>query len=291
MTSFDVVAAVRRASGERRVGHAGTLDPAAIGVLPVCLGQATRVIQYLTEDTKTYCAEIVLGAVTDTYDAEGRVLERRDPGGITQDQVEAVLASFRGEIEQMPPMYSAVKVGGRRLYELARAGMEVERRPRRVQIFEIRLVDWKHPSFTVLVDCSKGTYIRSLAHDIGQQLGCGAYLNRLARLRSGRFRLEDALTLEEMREAFRTGRWKEVIYPPDEAILDWEAIVVGPQVERELRHGRPITTGAAKSQQGRCRAYSLQGRLLALLELDRVRLRWLPRSVFEIDIYEPDRSP
>ncbi len=283
MTSFDVVAVVRRASGERRVGHAGTLDPAAVGVLPVCLGQATRVIQYLADDTKTYRAEIVLGVVTDTYDAEGRVVERHDLSGVNRSQVEAALATFCGEIEQVPPMYSAIKVGGRRLYELARAGLEVERRPRRVRIFDLKLIAWEPPSLTVEVECSKGTYIRSLAHDLGQRLGCGAYLNHLVRLRSGRFRIEDALSLEQVREAFSTGSWIDVVYPPDEAVLEWEAIVVGPENGQALRHGRPVSIGAARSRQGHCRAYSSRGELLALLELDRARMRWQPRVVFAVE--------
>jgi len=177
-TSFSVVAMVRRLSGERRVGHAGTLDPAATGVLPVCLGQGTRVTEYLVDAAKTYRAQIELGVATDTYDASGKITEQGDPSGISREQVESALASFRGTIQQIPPMYSAVKHLGQPLYKLARSGIEVERKSRRAEIYRLEITDWQLPVVTIEVECSKGTYIRSLAYDLGRSLGCGAHLLR-----------------------------------------------------------------------------------------------------------------
>ena len=167
-TSFSMVAMVKRLTGERRVGHAGTLDPIATGVLPICLGQGTRVIEFLVDATKTYRAEIELGVTTDTYDADGRIIQRGDPSGISQDHLEAALASFCGLIRQTPPMYSAVKYQGKPLYKLARAGITVERRSRLAKIHRLELVDWQPPVATIEVVCGKGTYIRSLAYDLGQ---------------------------------------------------------------------------------------------------------------------------
>ncbi len=167
-TSFSIVAMVKHFSGERRVGHAGTLDPEATGVLPVCLGKSTRVIEYLVDATKTYRAQIELGITTDTYDASGKITHKSDPSNINLEQFKSVLASFSGPIEQIPPMYSAVKYQGKPLYKLARAGIQVERKSRTAQIHYIKLIDWQPPLVTVEIECGKGTYIRSLAHDIGQ---------------------------------------------------------------------------------------------------------------------------
>jgi len=174
-TSFSIVAIVKRLSGERRVGHAGTLDPTATGVLPICLGQATRITEFLVDATKAYQAQIELGVTTDTYDASGKITQKRDPSEISQSQLESALTSFRGLIQQTPPMYSAVKYQGKRLYELARAGIKVDRESRPAKIYHLELIDWQPPSVTLEVVCGKGTYIRSLAHDLGQILGCLLY--------------------------------------------------------------------------------------------------------------------
>jgi len=204
-TSFSIVAMVKRLSGERRVGHAGTLDPAATGVLPVCLGQGTRIIEFLVDATKAYRAEIELGMVTDTYDASGRIIQRGDPSGISQNQLESVLTSFCGLIWQTPPMYSAVKYQGKPLYELARTGITVERGSRLTEIHRLELVDWQPPVATIEVVCGKGTYIRSLAYDLGQALGCGAYLKSLIRLRCGLFDIREAVSVPQLEDAFRYG--------------------------------------------------------------------------------------
>ncbi len=203
MTSFSLVSIVKRLTGERHVGHAGTLDPTATGVLPICLGQGTRIVEFLVEATKAYRAEIELGVSTDTYDASGRVIQRGDPSGISQEQLTSALDSFRGLIQQTPPMYSAVKYQGKPLYELARAGITIERRSRPTKIHNLELVDWQPPVATIEIVCGKGTYIRSLAYDLGQALGCGAYLKSLIRQRCGFFDIRDAVSLPQFQDAFR----------------------------------------------------------------------------------------
>ena len=200
MTSHDVVDAIRRVSGQRRVGHAGTLDPMATGVLLVCLGQGTRVAEYLMGGRKRYRASVVLGSTTDTYDAEGEVTSSGGLADFQRAEIETALAGFLGPIEQVPPIYSALKQGGEPLHRRARRGEVVEVRPRPVVIDEIRLLDWESPVVIFEVACSPGTYVRSLAHDLGQRLGSGAYLGSLVRLASGRFALEDATSLERLEE-------------------------------------------------------------------------------------------
>ncbi|RMF63208.1 MAG: tRNA pseudouridine(55) synthase TruB [Calditrichaeota bacterium] len=199
-TSFDVVKKVRSLLRVKKVGHAGTLDPFATGVLVVCTGRATKRVSALMGLDKEYVACLELGKETDTFDVTGKIVRRGDPGDVTAEKLQRVCADFRGEIEQIPPMFSAVKVGGKRLYKLARKGQVVERRPRRVVVHELELLHFENPFATIRVVCSKGTYIRTLAHDIGRRLGCGAYLKSLTRTRVGSFRLENALTVEELAE-------------------------------------------------------------------------------------------
>jgi len=293
-TSFSIVSLVKRLSGERHVGHAGTLDPAATGVLPVCLGQGTRVVEYLTDSTKAYRAEIELGVATDTYDASGRITEKGDPSGISLNQLESALSSFCGLIRQMPPAYSAVKYRGKPLYELARAGIKVERRSRRVNIYHLELIDWHSPLVTVEVVCGKGTYIRSLAHDLGQVLGCGAHLKSLIRLRCGLFDIKDAVSLPQLEDAFRYGYWQHFLYPVDSVLLHWTAMVVSEDARQDIRKGQPLAlkngdlgSGYPKqpiseqpSSENRCRAYSLDGRFLGVLRFNSEKEQWQPEKVF-----------
>jgi len=279
-TSFSLVAMVKRLTGERRVGHAGTLDPAATGVLPICLGRGTRVIEFLVEATKAYRAEIELGVATDTYDASGRITQKGDPSGISQDQVELGLASFRGLIRQTPPMYSAVKYQGKPLYELARAGIMVERRSRLAQIYHLELVDWQPPVATIEVVCGKGTYIRSLAYDLGQALGCGAYLKSLIRLRCGLFDIRDAVSVPQLEDAFRYGYWQQFIYPIDSVLLHWAAMVVSDDAGQSIRNGRPLVLGTGSCSENRCRAYALDGRFLGVLRFNLGKGQWQPEKVF-----------
>lgn len=285
MTSHDVVAAVRRISGERRVGHAGALDPMATGVLLICLGQATRVAEYLMKARKLYRTGIVLGISTDTYDAEGRVTSRVSEVAVTRSQIEKALSSLVGQVEQVPPMYSAIKREGTPLYKLARQGLVVERKPRIVEIYNIRLVDWSSPVLQIEVGCSKGTYIRSLAHDLGEGLGCGAHLQNLVRLAIGRFTLEEAISPSILEDAFAQGYWPEVIYPLDEALLDFQAMVVNEGTERKIRHGQHVEVDGSVST-SLCRAYSPTGDLIALLKYDHKAHLWQPRKVFKLKACE-----
>lgn len=289
MTSHDVVARVRRLTRQRRVGHAGTLDPAASGVLPICLGQATRVAEYLSESGKCYRAIVVFGAVTDTYDAEGEVL-RSAPVHLTREAIAAALPEFLGQQMQLPPLYSAIKLAGQPLYKLARKGIEAERQARPIHISRLDFVDWQPPALTLEVECSKGTYIRSLAYDLGERLGCGAHLGSLVRLRSGPFTLEESLTLEELAVALEEGSWMNYLYAPDEALLDRQAVIVGPATERRLLLGQDLyfpppgalsvaEGGLLTSDASLLRAYSTDGRFLGILSWHAATSAWHPQKV------------
>ncbi len=202
MTSHDVVQRIRRLMGIKKVGHTGTLDPLATGVLALAVGKGTRLIQFLDESEKVYQATIRLGVETDTNDREGDEVSRADASNITREGIESSVKKFIGEIEQVPPMFSAIKQNGQKLYKLARAGKSVEREPRKVSIKQIRIVDFQNPILNFTVTCSKGTYIRSLARDLGRELGCGAHLDQLRRTRSGPFNIDDARSLGEIADLY-----------------------------------------------------------------------------------------
>jgi tRNA pseudouridine55 synthase len=275
------LALVRRLSGERRVGHAGTLDPEATGVLPVLLGQGTRLIEFLAEGTKVYKAEIELGIATDTYDATGKVTQRCDVSSLTREQVETAVSSFSGFIDQIPPMYSAIKHKGIPLYRWARAGVELPRKARRVEFSRLEIINWQLPLLTLEVECSKGTYIRSLAHDLGQKLGCGAHLSNLVRLKSGPFHIGDAVSVSKLEDAFQQGYWAELVYPMDAAVLHLPAIIVDEESEKAVINGRPLAlTQGIEVSEKICRAYSKDGRFIAILRYDVERGHWKPEKVF-----------
>jgi tRNA pseudouridine55 synthase len=289
ITSHDVVDAIRRVSGQRRVGHAGTLDPMATGVLLVCLGQATRVAEFLMRGRKRYRATVVLGSTTDTYDAEGELTSSGGRTDFEQAEIEAALAGLRGPIEQLPPVYSALKQGGEPLHRRARRGEQVQVQPRSVEIDDLRLLDWGPPALILEVTCSPGTYIRSLAHDLGQRLGSGAYLAALVRLASGHFRLEDATSLERLEEAFEHGQEEQFLLPVDEALLHWPAIVVAGEEKDRLLQGRSISgavpagqapAGAGTPGAGWARVYSSDGDFLAIVAYEEGAGRWRPKKVF-----------
>lgn len=199
-TSHDVVAKLRGILKQKKIGHTGTLDPDAVGVLPVCLGKGTRLCDMLTDETKTYVAGLLLGSETDTQDTSGTVLKEGDTSALTDEQVETVIASFVGNQMQIPPMYSALKVNGKKLYELAREGKEVERKARPVTFYAINILEMNLPHVKIEVTCSKGTYIRTLCHDIGQKLGCGGCMESLVRTKVGRFEISESLTLKEIEQ-------------------------------------------------------------------------------------------
>ncbi|MDI3280487.1 MAG: tRNA pseudouridine(55) synthase TruB [Bacillota bacterium] len=260
LTSHDVVSLLRRWSGQRRVGHLGTLDPSASGVLPLCLGRATRLAPYLSGGEKEYRGELVLGITTETQDAEGRVLRVEEECRVTPAELESAVRQLTGELEQVPPMYSAVKYRGQPLYRLARRGQTVERSPRRIQVYRFQ-IERVEPGerdrlglgtrvfFTVV--CSPGTYVRTLAHDLGQLLGCGAHLASLVRTRSGPFTLETALPLPEIEAAFAEGRWERVLVSMSQALIFLPAFRLPEQAEQALRHGESVAAaGAALVEEG-----------------------------------------
>jgi len=281
-SSFSVVSLIKRLSGVKRVGHAGTLDPAATGVLPVCLGQARRVVPFLHDAAKLYKARIEFGLTTDSYDATGNITAKSDPSGLSRQDLLSALDSFRGLIEQTPPMYSALKRGGRPLYELARAGIEVARPSRPVQIYCLELKYWRPPLATIEVECGKGTYIRSLAHDLGQSLGCGAHLKNLVRLRYGCFDIKDAVSLPRLEEGFRNGDWQRFVYPIDIVFQDWVAVVVDDAAAADIRNGRPVAVELAgpQAEAGWLRAYNGDGCFLGLLKFNQEKGQWLAGKVF-----------
>jgi tRNA pseudouridine55 synthase len=249
-TSHDVVARVRRLAGTRRVGHAGTLDPAATGVLVILLGVATRLAEYLTDLPKSYDAVIQFGVRTDTQDTTGTVLTTADTSNLTEEKAEAALAGFRGDIMQTPPMVSAVKVGGQRLYELARRGETVERAARPVTIYELRLVEF-HPGPAargrLVVGCSSGTYVRTLCADLGDALGCGAAMGELRRTKIGPFRVEEALTLDALERLAAEDRLPEVLQPPAAAVAHLPAVTVGAAERGRLLHGMAVTARSERT--------------------------------------------
>ena len=278
-TSHDLVGLVRRLTGVRRVGHGGTLDPFASGVLPIFLGSATRMAEYHMGDEKAYRALVAFGARSTTDDLDG---ELRPGGGSLPDRatVEQALAAFRGTIEQRPPDHSAVRVSGRRAYELARRGEKPELRPRRVEIHALDVVEWhedaERPSATLEVRCSAGTYVRALARDLGEALGCGAYLATLVRTASGAFRIEEAHPLDKVRAALAEGRGTDLLLPADTG-LDFPTVVLSADELRALSRGQAVRTRAAASvapgPDGLVRIVDDEGRLAAIARLDSGRLQ------------------
>ena len=263
---------MRRASGIKKIGHAGTLDPMATGVLILCVGGATRLSEYVMHGTKRYTARVRLGAITDTYDAEGEIVEEHDASAITRADVERALDGFRGEIDQVPPMYSAIKQGGRKLYDLARAGQTVEREARQVRIDALTLTDWQPPEFTLDVVCSAGTYIRSLGYDIGAALGVGAHLTALRRTASGVFTLENAVPLDTLLDNPR-----DHVIPPQIALSGLSG--AGARCRRRSRNpARAVSAARRRWRRRRSWRTTRTGDLIAVLESDDGWLK--PRKVF-----------
>ena len=242
-TSHDVVARLRGICKMKKIGHTGTLDPEAVGVLPVCFGSGTKLCDMLTDWDKEYIALLRLGVVTDTQDMTGQILSRcsgEQIEALSEEQVREAVISFKGDYDQIPPMYSALKVDGKRLYELARAGREVERRPRRVQIREIEIRSVNLPLVELRVVCSKGTYIRTLCHDIGAALGCGGAMESLTRSRVGIFRVEDALTLDELERLRDENKISSVIISPDTIFVNNRAVTVNRQGRKMAQNGNRL---------------------------------------------------
>jgi len=284
MTSHDVVQAVRNGTSLRRAGHTGTLDPRASGVLVILVGPAVRLSEYVSASDKRYQAIIRMGAKTDTFDSEGKFTqENQETINVTEQQFEEALKTFVGEIEQTPPPYSAVKVQGRKAYEMARKGEEVNLEPRKITVHHLEVLEWAPPEAVIDVHCSSGTYVRSLANDLGEKLGCGAYLVGLRRTKSGRFSLRDAVPLRKLQEAFTAGNWYQYLIPAAEALGDWPAIELSPDDVEGVRHGHRVTADADVVVGNKVRGVSTQGELVALMECvegEDGAPAWQPKKVF-----------
>lgn len=275
-TSHDVVAKLRGICKQKKIGHTGTLDPDAVGVLPVCFGSGTKLCDMLTDWDKEYIATLRLGVATDTQDLTGQVLFQADGetlAALTQERVRECLLSFLGDYAQIPPMYSALKVNGKKLYELARAGKEVERRPRMVQIRELEILEMRLPTVRFRVVCSKGTYIRTLCHDIGEALGCGGAMASLTRSRVGIFGIGEALRLSEIEKLRDADKISDAIIPPDAVFPECREVRVTQAVCRLLENGNKIPAGMLADsvllrEQERLRMYDEAGRFYGIYQYD-----------------------
>jgi len=269
ITSHNVVSFIRRQLNMKRVGHTGTLDPAATGVLPVLIGNATKLSDFIMADEKKYTARVVLGIITDTDDTTGEIVEKKEVS-VTEEQVLKAVQGFIGEIEQIPPMYSAIKVGGQKLYQLARKGVEIERKARKITVYSIDVYGFDGTSFMMDVHCGKGTYIRSLCRDIGESLGCGAAMDTLERTMSGIFTKETAYTFEQIEEAVKNGSVTELIMHPESVLGDFIKIDVSAEFEAKIRNGirlRPTQIGIKKYEENQIFRIYAKGELMCLLKV------------------------
>ena len=293
ITSFDVVRQIRRAAGVRKVGHAGTLDPAATGVLPIAIGDATKLIDELVDSEKSYRGVIRFGAATDTYDADGEVVSECDASAVTREAIEAQLNQFRGAIEQVPPAFSAVKRDGVPAYKAARRGEPMQLDPRPVTVYELAIgdldtTDPTHPAVTAEVRCSRGFYVRSLAHDLGTVLGVGAHLDGLCRTAVGPFDVADATPLDRACELIEAGETEDLAHAMDAVLTSWPAVIAGRRDTADLRQGRDIIAmprrdyvapPVAEGKERRARCYGPDGELVALIRQGLVVGAWHPYRV------------
>jgi tRNA pseudouridine55 synthase len=286
MTSHDVVARVRKLLKQKRVGHAGTLDPAASGVLPICIGQGTRVAEYLSESGKAYQAVIQFGTVTDTYDSEGSILRTSATDALTLAHIEEALPHFLGAQMQVPPLYSAIKLQGQPAYKRIRAGEEITLEARPIEIYALQIVNWQAPLLTLDVACSKGTYIRSLAYDMGEYLGYGAHLAGLTRTRSGPFMLEKSISLEQLAAIIEEGTLADTVFPPDFALQQYPALSLDEETTQRVLHGNTFRHDQSSPQleSALVRIYDNSNHFLAIASWDEVGQVWQPKKVFDTRI-------
>lgn len=280
-TSHDVVAKLRGILHMKKIGHTGTLDPDAVGVLPVALGKGTKLVDLITDKEKTYEAVLHLGITTDTQDMSGTVLEEK-PVNATEEQVRETIAGFVGEQLQIPPMYSALKINGKKLYELAREGKTVERKARPVCFYQIEVLDIQLPVVQIRVTCSKGTYIRTLCHDIGQKLGCGGCMEQLLRTRVGRFSLEESHTLSEVEQAVSEGTVCKWIYPVENVVAEYPKIQADSYGDRLLQNGNPLSENLVDEQhkEGWVRMYASNGNFTGIFQWDEKKKKYYPVKMF-----------
>ena len=282
-TSFDVVAKMRGILGQKKIGHTGTLDPAAEGVLPICAGKGTRLCDMLTDHDKTYRATLLLGVVTDTEDTTGTVLEEKPTGHLTEEEVREAIMSFVGDYDQIPPMYSALKVDGKKLYELAREGKVIERKARPVKIHEIVIESMNLPEVVMSVSCSKGTYIRTLCNDIGAKLSVGGCMKELLRTKVGRFVLEETLTLSDLQKLKEEGRLEEAVYPLEAVFADVPELRATDEVlDKLIKNGNPFRyKGEGTLAEGDSfKVYSMEGQFLGIYEYSEEKRMLYPKKMF-----------
>ena len=288
ITSMETIRRLKRVSNQKRIGHTGTLDPIATGVIPICFGKATRLADQIMRHNKEYIVKIHLGITTDTYDSLGKIIEEKDISSISLKNLDALLPQFRGEILQIPPMYSALKHNGKRLYQIARAGLEVPRAPRKVSVQSIELIDFSLPFVELKIECSKGFYVRSLANDIGRLLGCGAIMSALVRTKSGPFHLEDAIPLAEAEEKFRNSDYQKILMPVDVAVSHLPIINVNSKQARDLSNGKLISikdTDAARlsdSSFDEFRVYDPFGTFVGIVSNGHGSDNWHPEKIFNL---------
>jgi tRNA pseudouridine55 synthase len=275
-TSHKVVSVVRRGTGARKVGHAGTLDPRASGVLVLCIGAATRLSEYLSTSTKRYEAVVKFGSSTVTYDADGDVVKLTGAAP-SLEEIQDTLPSFRGEISQTPPPYSAIKVKGKKAYELARAGEEIKLEPRMVELFKLEILEYRPPDLVLDIECSAGTYIRSLANDLGEELATGAHLANLRRTKAGPFSIEDAVPLSKLELTFVSGDWEMYLRPAKSALPELRDVEVRGEEFQDVCFGKRIR---AEGASGMAKAIAPDGDVIAILEAVEDGKAWHPRKVF-----------
>ena len=280
-TSHDVVAKMRGILHMKKIGHTGTLDPDATGVLPVCIGKGTRLCSLLENHDKTYEAVLLLGLETDTQDISGKIVDKKNVS-VTEEQVLAVLDGFRGKIMQIPPMYSALKVNGKKLYEYAREGKVIERSPRPVEIYELKVKNMDLPRVTLTVTCSKGTYIRTLCHDIGRALGCGGCMESLVRTRVGSFYLKDSITLQELEEKRDRNLLESCIVSVEELFADFPGVHTAEMYDILVRNGNRIGNNMLKEKtvENKVRMYDSSGLFVGIYEYDPGRKDYKPLKMF-----------
>ena len=284
ITSMDVIREIRRATNEKKVGHAGTLDPKASGVLPVAFGSYTRLLQYIVNEDKTYEAQIQLGVKTNTFDSEGVVVESLDSSNIDTNKIQQALPEFIGTYNQTPPIYSAKKINGKRLYEYARQKMDVEINSTLVTVNEIKIIDHHKSILNLSIECGKGFYVRSLANDLGLKLGCGAHLKKLRRTKSGSFDIDQSITLQNAIESIGSGRIDEIIYPLDQCLPHIKKITLTERMATDIKHGKSIPVpgihNSVFENQTIIRAHNDTQELIALVTFEEETQEFKPYKVF-----------
>lgn len=287
MTSHDVVAKIRKLLMLKKVGHTGTLDPEVEGVLPICLGQATKLSNYIMELPKSYHGQLKIGISTTTQDFTGEIIEEKKVSNLSEEEIDSVFKSFIGEIEQIPPMYSSIKIKGKKLYELARQGKEVERKPRKVTIYDLQVTGFdlnkNDPTIDFNVSCSKGTYIRTLCVDIGERLGYPAHMSKLIRTKSGSFTLKESYTLSEIEDLIQDNKIHEILIPMAKALPHLKEVVLSEEeIESKVYNGKKLFLNTLSTHDGVIKIVNETGELIALYETQNNDKKAIPKRVFKM---------